>query len=162
MESIKGRFAPSPTGRMHLGNAFCALLAWLSARSQGGSLLLRMEDLDPQRSRESYARVLMEDSTFARSAQSFKSLSIFPIDFINASLPFDAIKVAVLLILSTDCRSFPSNKPSISITQKALILSNRQRLYIISISSFPPTSIIEIPSAPNGISRLYCNMLKNC
>lgn len=61
MESIKGRFAPSPTGRMHLGNAFCALLAWLSARSQGGSLLLRMEDLDPQRSRESYARVLMED-----------------------------------------------------------------------------------------------------
>lgn len=61
MESIKGRFAPSPTGRMHLGNAFCALLAWLSARSQGGSLLLRMEDLDPQRSRESYAQVLMED-----------------------------------------------------------------------------------------------------
>ena len=61
MKSIKGRFAPSPTGRMHLGNAFCALLAWLSARSQGGSLLLRMEDLDPQRSRESYAQVLMED-----------------------------------------------------------------------------------------------------
>ena len=61
MESIKGRFAPSPTGRMHLGNAFCALLAWLSARSPGGSLLLRMEDLDPQRSRESYARLLMED-----------------------------------------------------------------------------------------------------
>lgn len=61
MESIKGRFAPSPTGRMHLGNAFCAFLAWLSARSQGGSLLLRMEDLDPQRSRESYAQVLMED-----------------------------------------------------------------------------------------------------
>ena len=61
MESIKGRFAPSPTGRMHLGNAFCALLAWLSARSQGGRLLLRMEDLDPQRSRERYARMLMED-----------------------------------------------------------------------------------------------------
>ena len=52
MGSIKGRFAPSPTGRMHLGNAFCVLLAWLSARSQGGRLLLRMEDLDPQRSRE--------------------------------------------------------------------------------------------------------------
>ena len=61
MEQIRGRFAPSPTGRMHLGNAFCALLAWLSVRSQGGKLLLRMEDLDPQRSRESYARVLMED-----------------------------------------------------------------------------------------------------
>ena len=61
MGSIKGRFAPSPTGRMHLGNAFCVLLAWLSARSQGGRLLLRMEDLDPRRSRERYARMLMED-----------------------------------------------------------------------------------------------------
>ena len=96
------------------------------------------------------------------SISSFRSFSIFPIDFINGSLPFSAIKMAVLLILSTDCRSFPSNKPSRSIIQKALILSSRQRLYIISNSSFPPTSIIEIPSAPSGISRLYCNMLKNC
>ena len=57
----KGRFAPSPTGRMHLGNVFCALLSWLSAKSKGGEWLLRIEDLDPQRSRRDYALQLMDD-----------------------------------------------------------------------------------------------------
>ena len=57
----KGRFAPSPTGRMHLGNVFSALLSWLSARSQGGEWLLRIEDIDPDRSRQEYARLLMDD-----------------------------------------------------------------------------------------------------
>ena len=58
---MTGRFAPSPTGRMHLGNVFCALLSWLSAKSQGGEWLLRIEDLDPQRSRRDYALQLQED-----------------------------------------------------------------------------------------------------
>ena len=56
-----GRFAPSPTGRMHLGNVFAALLSWLSVRSVGGRFLLRMEDLDPQRSRPEYADQLRRD-----------------------------------------------------------------------------------------------------
>ena len=56
---MTGRFAPSPTGRMHLGNIFTALLAWLSVRSQGGRMLLRIEDLDPQRSRAAYAEQLL-------------------------------------------------------------------------------------------------------
>ena len=46
-----GRFAPSPSGRMHLGNVFSAMLAWLSIRSCGGTLVLRIEDLDPDRCR---------------------------------------------------------------------------------------------------------------
>lgn len=46
---------------MHLGNVFCALLSWLSAKSQGGEWLLRIEDLDPQRSRREYALQLMDD-----------------------------------------------------------------------------------------------------
>lgn len=58
---VKGRFAPSPTGRMHLGNVYAALMSWLSAKSQGGEWLLRIEDLDPQRSRAEYARTLMDD-----------------------------------------------------------------------------------------------------
>ncbi len=56
-----GRFAPTPSGRMHLGNVFAALVAWLSVRSRGGSLVLRMEDLDTQRTSEEYARLLRDD-----------------------------------------------------------------------------------------------------
>ena len=58
---IRGRFAPSPTGRMHLGNVFTALLAWLSAKSQGGQIVLRVEDLDPARSRPEYTAALLKD-----------------------------------------------------------------------------------------------------
>lgn len=58
---ITGRFAPSPSGRMHLGNIFTALMAWLSVRSQGGKMLLRIEDLDPQRSKAEYICALRDD-----------------------------------------------------------------------------------------------------
>ncbi len=51
---VRGRFAPSPTGYLHLGNARTALTAWLSARSQGGAFVLRVEDLDSQRSRAEF------------------------------------------------------------------------------------------------------------
>ena len=62
--SVVGRFAPSPSGRMHLGNVMSALLCWLSARSAGGRLVLRMEDIDPERSRDEYARFIIEDLRF--------------------------------------------------------------------------------------------------
>lgn len=58
---MKGRFAPSPSGRMHLGNLFSFLLAWLSARHEGGSVVLRIEDLDPVRCQAAYAWQLMDD-----------------------------------------------------------------------------------------------------
>lgn len=58
---VVGRFAPTPSGRMHLGNVFAAMLAWLSVRSQKGSLVLRMEDLDTQRTSDEFARILRED-----------------------------------------------------------------------------------------------------
>ena len=57
----RGRFAPSPSGFMHLGNAWTALLAWLDIIKVGGSMVLRMEDLDPQRSKESFADGLIQD-----------------------------------------------------------------------------------------------------
>lgn len=57
----RGRFAPSPTGRMHLGNVFSALLSWLSIKAQGGKWVLRIEDIDPQRSRMEYADLIMGD-----------------------------------------------------------------------------------------------------
>lgn len=60
-ETLVGRFAPSPSGRMHLGNAFSALLAWLSVRSRGGELVLRLEDLDPSRCKREYCQQVEED-----------------------------------------------------------------------------------------------------
>lgn len=56
-----GRFAPSPSGRMHLGNLFSSLLAWLSAKAAGGRVVLRIEDLDAQRCTRSYADRLEAD-----------------------------------------------------------------------------------------------------
>ena len=61
MEKPVGRFAPTPSGRMHLGNVFAALLAWLSVRSRDGTMVLRMEDLDTQRTSPEYAQILRED-----------------------------------------------------------------------------------------------------
>ncbi|MGM9669506.1 MAG: tRNA glutamyl-Q(34) synthetase GluQRS [Faecousia sp.] len=56
-----GRFAPTPSGRMHLGNVFAAMLAWLSVRSKNGVMVLRMEDLDTLRTKEEYAQGIRED-----------------------------------------------------------------------------------------------------
>lgn len=58
---VVGRFAPTPSGRMHLGNLFSCLLAWLSARSQGGRVILRMEDLDTQRTSRAFGQQIMRD-----------------------------------------------------------------------------------------------------
>ena len=59
-----GRFAPTPSGRMHLGNVFAGMLAWLSVKSRGGEMILRMEDLDTQRTSDELAQVLREDLTW--------------------------------------------------------------------------------------------------
>ena len=56
-----GRFAPSPSGRIHLGNILCCLLAWLSVRQQGGQVVLRIEDLDTARCPRRYADQMEED-----------------------------------------------------------------------------------------------------
>ena len=63
MDDLKpvGRFAPTPSGRMHLGNVFAALIAWLSVRSRDGEMVLRMEDLDTQRTSADFAEILRGD-----------------------------------------------------------------------------------------------------
>ncbi len=58
---IVTRFAPSPTGLLHLGHAFAALTAWRRARSAGGRFLLRMEDIDPGRCRPAFAAAIEDD-----------------------------------------------------------------------------------------------------
>jgi glutamyl-Q tRNA(Asp) synthetase len=59
--SIVTRFAPSPTGYLHLGHAFSALFAWRRAREAGGRFLLRLEDIDPSRCRPEFAAAILED-----------------------------------------------------------------------------------------------------
>ncbi len=59
--SIVTRFAPSPTGYLHLGHAYAALCAWRRARAAGGMFLLRLEDIDATRCRPEYAAAIAED-----------------------------------------------------------------------------------------------------
>ena len=58
---VTGRFAPSPTGRMHAGNIFAALMQWLIVRKLGGRIVLRIEDLDVGRSRASFSDQVQRD-----------------------------------------------------------------------------------------------------
>ncbi len=61
---MRGRFAPSPTGAMHLGNARTALLAWLACRAAEGTMVLRLEDLDAARASAAASEGLLDDLRF--------------------------------------------------------------------------------------------------
>lgn len=61
MSNIRGRFAPTPSGLMHVGNAWAALLAWLQIRSRNGQFVLRMEDIDGPRCRPELAGQALAD-----------------------------------------------------------------------------------------------------
>ncbi len=60
-ESGRGRFAPSTTGRAHPGTLLAALLCWLDARSRGAEVILRLEDLDRERTKPGYAEAMVDD-----------------------------------------------------------------------------------------------------
>jgi glutamyl-tRNA synthetase len=61
MQVRRGRFAPTPSGQLHIGNAMTALLAWLQMRHAGGQFVLRMEDIDKPRSRAELAEETLHD-----------------------------------------------------------------------------------------------------
>ena len=60
-KTVRVRFAPSPTGSLHVGNARTALINWLYARHHGGEMLLRMDDTDAERSTKEYELGIIED-----------------------------------------------------------------------------------------------------
>src|SRR5919198_4337101 len=60
-DAVVTRFAPSPTGLLHLGHAYSALFAWQRAREAGGRFLLRLEDIDATRCRPDYAEAILRD-----------------------------------------------------------------------------------------------------
>lgn len=64
MGETVGRFAPTPSGRLHLGNVLCAMLAYLSVRAKGGRFLLRIEDLDVPRCPRTLAKQAIDDLTW--------------------------------------------------------------------------------------------------
>ncbi len=64
MQKTVGRFAPSPSGRMHMGNVFASLMAWLCSRSRGGEMVMRIEDLDTVRCTEHFAELIKSDLTW--------------------------------------------------------------------------------------------------
>jgi glutamyl-tRNA synthetase len=59
--TLRGRYAPSPTGSLHLGNARTALVAYLSVRNRGGAFVMRVEDLDSQRSKPEFVRANLDE-----------------------------------------------------------------------------------------------------
>jgi glutamyl-tRNA synthetase len=59
--TVTVRFAPSPTGRLHIGNVRTAILNWLFARKHGGTFILRLDDTDRERSTEAFAKGIRED-----------------------------------------------------------------------------------------------------
>ena len=88
-----GRFAPSPSGRLHLGNLACSLLAWLSAKSQGGRIVLRIEDLDAERCPRIYADLLEQDLDWLGLAWDEGGSTGGP-KCISASAPIPTMKAA--------------------------------------------------------------------
>ena len=60
-DKVRVRFAPSPTGQLHIGNVRTALFNWLFARQKGGTFILRIEDTDVERSEARYETQLLED-----------------------------------------------------------------------------------------------------
>ena len=61
---MKTRFAPSPTGLLHIGNIRTALVAWLFARHENGTFVLRLDDTDPERSKQEFADAIRLDLTW--------------------------------------------------------------------------------------------------
>lgn len=111
--SVKVRFAPSPTGEMHVGNVRVAVLNWLFAKSQGGSFMLRMDDTDEARSTEAFENGIYED---------LKWLGLEWDEFARQSNRYDRYDAAVEK-LKQDGRLYPCYE-----TQEELELKRRVRL----------------------------------
>lgn len=107
----KGRIAPSPTGYMHIGNAWSFLMAWLSIRQQRGTMVLRMEDIDPDRAKPCYADAIMHDLAWLGlnwdEGVSFNSscaegLSFYPVHSIQPHAPYIQSQCSHLYIAALD------------------------------------------------------------
>ena len=74
----RGRLAPSPTGYLHVGHGRTFWTAWQRTREAGGTLVMRMEDLDPERSKAEFAEALRLDPNLASAREMLGRLSRLP------------------------------------------------------------------------------------
>ena len=82
---VTGRFAPSPSGRMHLGNLWSSLRAWRAARSAGGRMVLRLEDLDPDRCTQAWCDQVMRDLEWL--GLDWDNEPVYPVSYTHLTLP---------------------------------------------------------------------------
>ena len=88
MSSVKVRFAPSPTGRLHVGNLRTALVNYLFARKNGGSFMLRIDDTDEERSSAEFETAIREDLSWMGICLLYTSPS--PRDLSTSRMPSSA------------------------------------------------------------------------
>ena len=107
-QPVVTRFAPSPTGFLHIGGARTALFNWLFARQAGGKMLLRIEDTDRERSTEpaiaailGYSDVAAEPKDFCREAEGF---------FAQAAIEFDLLEGQHFLLLHRLAKHLPKGR----------------------------------------------------
>ncbi len=166
-----GRFAPSPSGRMHLGNVYAALMSWLYARAQGGRWLIRIEDLDAMRCPRQYADEIIDDIRWLGLESDGEILYQSE----RADIYLDAFNMLKAQGLVYDCFCsradlrassaphssdgtpiYPGTCRLLSPEQKAELMKTRhpsQRVHL-------PDEVSEFTDLTYGVQR--CNLLKDC
>ena len=168
---VIGRFAPSPSGRMHLGNVYAALMSWLYARAQGGRWLIRIEDLDAMRCPRQYADEIIDDLRWLGLESDGEILyqserADIYLDAFNKlkaqGLVYDCFCSRADLRASSAPHSsdgtpiYPGTCRLLSPEQKAELMKTRhpsQRVHL-------PDEISEFTDLTYGVQR--CNLLKDC
>ena len=168
---VIGRFAPSPSGRMHLGNVYAALMSWLYARAQGGRWLIRIEDLDAMRCPRQYADEIIDDLRWLGLESDGEILyqserADIYLDAFNKlkaqGLVYDCFCSRADLRASSAPHSsdgtpiYPGTCRLLSPEQKAELMKTRhpsQRVHL-------PDEISEFTDLTYGVQR--CNLMKDC
>ncbi len=168
---IIGRFAPSPSGRMHLGNVYAALMSWLYARAQCGRWLIRIEDLDAVRCPRQYADEIIDDLRWLGLESDGEILyqserADIYLDAFNKlkaqGLVYDCFCSRADLRASSAPHSsdgtpiYPGTCRLLSPEQKAELMKTRhpsQRVHL-------PDEVSEFTDLTYGVQR--CNLLKDC
>ena len=168
---VIGRFAPSPSGRMHLGNVYAALMSWLYARAQGGRWLIRIEDLDAVRCPRQYADKIIDDLRWLGLESDGEILyqserADIYLDAFNKlkaqGLVYDCFCSRADLRASSAPHSsdgtpiYPGTCRLLSPEQKAELMKTRhpsQRVHL-------PDEVSEFTDLTYGVQR--CNLLKDC